>query len=888
MVFRPRNDYLQIRVVRFARFANRHHLLCSLIFLALIFSCYSRVMPFPTNVLAQVELPDKKFLFAEDKKKKDDRDKKRDDSTRKAKSSSTSNLKGLPFDVDAPTLKFDQANNAISGEGGVRITWGDTLFEAEKGNLNLNTNLADLSGDVYFSDPLTSFSADAAKLDLSNSTGELTNANIEIEDGDYILAAEKARKVGEEDYEMENGTLTSCECPSGTDSAPWSLFGRNTKVTKEGYGQVWNGFLRVHDVPVLYCPYLIFPAKAKRQSGLLPGSFGNSGENGFSLELPFFWAIDDSTDATITPIVDTKTRWGVDVEGRKIFSRRNRLQFGVTYLNENWRDGELQGTDVSDLANPLIGVNRFGGYLNQSWSSDVADEPVQFLLDGNYVTDDLFLREYEKEEIGPSNSRYVTSNAVFRVGLFDNYNAELSSEFNQSLIESDRLVLQRVPEFNLEGIHRFRPLGSSPYGLKLVLNNQVDATNFVRRSFYDQTLQDYVHSYDGFRGGFYERLNMPFHFQNYFDADLSTGLRGTVYSLNDTDEITSTAMPDIDLTTGKVKTLEKTSDRLLPEFGTRVRTTVERVFDVDDGSFLKRFLELGAVGREGTLARLRHTVTPEVRYKAVAAVDQSDNPQFDSEDQLEQKSVVTYALTQRLFGRYDRTESSLVGVEETAPDVEEIEPLREDTPFFLDDADAVPVGTAADTTETLTRKGDIRELANLKLSQTFDVLEYNNDRDEELGAFSDLAADLALLPNEYLRLRGRSNLNVENLNFSSYSLESQLLSKRGDQLRARFTVTDNVDDPVRQVETSLELKLTERLKLGYYARYDDITGQFIENRGGVRISSSCNKCWMLDVGLIDKTNPDETKFLVTVTLAGLGEFGNTFLTNNRRQNNQAN
>ena len=69
-------------------------------------------------------------------------------------------------------------------------------------------------------------------------------------------------------------------------------------MTIEGYGQVWHPSFRVKNFPVLYFPYMIFPAKTKRQSGLLMPDPGYSTRDGLTLNLPFFWAISDNTDAT--------------------------------------------------------------------------------------------------------------------------------------------------------------------------------------------------------------------------------------------------------------------------------------------------------------------------------------------------------------------------------------------------------------------------------------------------------------------------------------------------------------------------------------------------------------------------------------------------------------
>ncbi|MCB0323421.1 MAG: hypothetical protein KDD69_07595 [Bdellovibrionales bacterium] len=122
-----------------------------------------------------------------------------------------------------------------------------------------------------------------------------------------------------------------------------------------------------------------------------------------------------------------------------------------------------------------------------------------------------------------------------------------------------------------------------------------------------------------------------------------------------------------------------------------------------------------------------------------------------------------------------------------------------------------------------------------------------------------------------------TDYDVSETDFSAYTVQGHLRSKRGDSLRSRLRF---ITDRIRQLESSIEVRITEYLKLGYYSRYDDLEGEFIEQKAGIRMSSACN-CWVFDVDVADKINPDETKFSFNVTLVGLGELGNTFFSSLR-------
>ena len=64
-----------------------------------------------------------------------------------------------------------------------------------------------------------------------------------------------------------------------------------------------NARLELYGVPVAYTPFFSHPDPGvKRKSGFLTPSFGLSGNLGTFIQAPYFWAIDESKDATFSPI----------------------------------------------------------------------------------------------------------------------------------------------------------------------------------------------------------------------------------------------------------------------------------------------------------------------------------------------------------------------------------------------------------------------------------------------------------------------------------------------------------------------------------------------------------------------------------------------------------
>ncbi len=88
----------------------------------------------------------------------------------------------------------------------------------------------------------------------------------------------KIERLGESDFRIEEGTFTTCngEVPS------WKFGASRMDVTLGGYARARNMIFYLKDIPSLYFPYMVYPAKTERESGLLIPSAGYSDKRGLS------------------------------------------------------------------------------------------------------------------------------------------------------------------------------------------------------------------------------------------------------------------------------------------------------------------------------------------------------------------------------------------------------------------------------------------------------------------------------------------------------------------------------------------------------------------------------------------------------------------------------
>lgn len=113
----------------------------------------------------------------------------------------------------APRMEFDQEKNAMKGTGGVLISNSGTQASADEGTYFTESKDVNLKGNVFFSWPEGDVIAAKAKANIDKQTGEFWQANFYFDETQYTLDADKLTKKSENEYELENGWFSACDCP---------------------------------------------------------------------------------------------------------------------------------------------------------------------------------------------------------------------------------------------------------------------------------------------------------------------------------------------------------------------------------------------------------------------------------------------------------------------------------------------------------------------------------------------------------------------------------------------------------------------------------------------------------------------------------------------------
>lgn len=328
------------------------------------------------------------------------------------------------WEITAKSLSYDQKEETYEAKGDVVIKRADQALYAQEAIYSKKTGIAKVSGNVRFEVAGDILRCEQGTFNLNTQTGEIHNGLLFLRENNFTITGDVIEKLSEDTYRVKDARVTTCEGPKPA----WSFAASEIKVTVEGYGKAKNATFRIRDVPVFYFPYLIFPAKTKRQSGLLMPMAGYSDLNGVGFQLPFFWAISDQTDATFYGRYMSKRGYMQGIEFRYVAEQESKGIFLFDILSDKIKEKDLTDPEEAKVS-PFPRTNS-----TRYWWRSKTDQDLPYgllaRLDLDYVSDQDYLREFEGELYGvkirpdlveefgrPLEERYSpTRRSAFRLG----------------------------------------------------------------------------------------------------------------------------------------------------------------------------------------------------------------------------------------------------------------------------------------------------------------------------------------------------------------------------------------------------------------------------------------------------------------------------------------
>jgi LPS-assembly protein len=174
--------------------------------------------------------------------------------------------------------------------------------------------------------------------------------------------------------ELQLDDVRYTTCPPGSND--WELQAADIDLdTRAGVGTARHIRLRFQGVPILWAPYISFPAGDARKSGILTPEIGSSTRGGNEIQVPYYWNIAPNYDATFTPRLLTDRGLQVQTDFRYLSRLHDGQLIAQVLPNDNAYNDELRSLLAVEhrslLTNGLRGLLSFREVSDDQYFEDL-------------------------------------------------------------------------------------------------------------------------------------------------------------------------------------------------------------------------------------------------------------------------------------------------------------------------------------------------------------------------------------------------------------------------------------------------------------------------------------------------------------------------------------
>lgn len=506
----------------------------------------------------------------------------------------------------------------------VVITYGDRRVEAEHIEYDSNTGDLTVTGHVLVTARSNTEIIHASHgvynlktatgrfFDVTGSVGVFPHGSsrrpIYTSGNPFLFTGRMLVKTGDRDYDLYDGTLTSCQLPR-----PDWLLSSARFTLDENKASARNSTFRLLNVPLLFLPYVTHPIDAEqRESGIMIPTIGQSTTRGLTLGEQFYLTLGRSADLTVGAEYYSNIGFAENATFRLRGPGNDFLTFHYTQVLDRRPAATNQGgeevvlaarRDLTPTTRAVANVDYLSSYVYREAFTDVFNQAVNSdIVSTAYVTH--------------------AANGYEAAAFFDRYQGikALASGNNPQ----QQVHIFHAPTFSFNTTdHR---LGGT--GLELSMESSASGLKRSQPNFVT--------------GGIVERLDV--HPQAAYPITLgqlhlipAIALRETAY--------TRSRVP---LVPGQpIKESLDALSRTAFEFTFGVRPPVlERDFKP---AHLQHIL-----GSE-----LRHTIAPVLNYRLTTGVSNFGNVlRFDTVDVVSNTNEAEYGVTQHIYRRSRRPDAN--------------------------------------------------------------------------------------------------------------------------------------------------------------------------------------------------------------------------------------
>jgi len=718
----------------------------------------------------------------------------------------------LPFEVTAHEISYDQVRDLYTAQGNVHLLQGDRSLDAELAIFNRRTGRGVASGDVVVRSGERVIYGDFIAFETETLEGVVFGARLDSGPGGFRVKAGELVKTGEETYDVEEAVFTTCRCPED-EREPWTLESASGDMELGGYGKAKNSTIEIFGVPVLWLPWLMFPVKIERESGLLFPQFGIGNRNGVELGVPIFWAAREDLGFILTPTWLSKRGFKPELEMEYVYGKRDGGRLFGSYIHDKQVDPkQTVGGQVFD--NP-VPKNRWAVI----WQHDQSlPGDFQFRADANFASDNQYAFDFDDlaqfredrflEAVAFAWGDFGKSGALGLVGsaLYGNdvqnpqSRTDSMGNLNPFPEDNDEFILQQLPSLggNLLPVRLGGPAG-------LVGQLGLDYVRFASAKNPSKMVpppQPGAANDEGNRVVLYPTLGRPVRLFDVLEFLPEVGYQATFYDAK-SDRPVPNGAGGFDAPAGK-------EFRGIPTVRAQLKTQARAEFDVPG------------------VGKLAHLIEPSVGYTFLKPSGQNGNPIFVPQQPIEPWRLRELTVQDAVRRPWDR----------------------------VDDINAITFGITNRLYQA-SPNGRLSWLqAELDLSGHYDFIR---------SEFGWLQLSAQLFRRYGVGFAGGITVNPPTgtvdegfADFSYYgpALWGWVRPTLGARYRWRrqlpfFLNSPNSFDHVNQVDVLARLDISERFGVYYTMQYSfENGGLLLQNRGGVEYRSKC-KCWAFALDIED-------------------------------------
>lgn len=245
----------------------------------------------------------------------------------------------LPVHISGKRLEADLKAEVYMVED-ARLQQGNQEAAGAQLSYDLKTGQALLTGQVTYRKPGLLLTGDQALFDNQKQQVKLESASYTFQKNATTNFQGEASLVQYQDNTLivKNAWLTSCR----RERPGWSISAREIHIQRDkGQGRAKHIVLRAGRLPVLYLPWLGFPATNERQSGFLTPSAGLRNVGGLDLAIPYYLNLAPNYDATFTPRWVTRRGLLMAVQFRQLTQQMSNEWLGAYIPNDQLFNGSL-------------------------------------------------------------------------------------------------------------------------------------------------------------------------------------------------------------------------------------------------------------------------------------------------------------------------------------------------------------------------------------------------------------------------------------------------------------------------------------------------------------------------------------------------------------------